>query len=448
MPGLSDYDKVRRRNDLEDEFARRAADESLRDAITLVSSRLVQLVNDADRLLGDAEGVPAQYRPSAEELVEECRNAVALLQDAPRSHPSLQGLEAALSSAERMVPVLIERANNWDMFVRIRDEASRTLEAVIAKLSQFQERTYLIPLPEGEVELQDLKHLYMDIERLRLAEKELNEHSLLLRPLLHVSQEVRFFSVDQERTEKLYEEITERLAAEITAEAQLNRTLEILTTELNHCSEELTSEDDQQKDRLSHESLLLDIIAHLENQKVIVERSAQNRRYIESSTSASLDRLMQRAQDLLEALRRAPQTSRDSAAREEYDVDAAADVLAALYPESHPYSVLAEHGFEGIPSDTDSRSEFESVDGSSSGLLSPIPDTATGIVAASHFRRQRSRWRRVLRTALPLQAMLVLLLGAACLVPHCDDEYCCQLLNNFARSFDPSLEFINGPPPF
>ncbi|EYC30059.1 hypothetical protein Y032_0005g2424 [Ancylostoma ceylanicum] len=438
----------RRRNDLEDEFARRAADESLRDAITLVSSRLVQLVNDADRLLGDAEGVPAQYRPSAEELVEECRNAVALLQDAPRSHPSLQGLEAALSSAERMVPVLIERANNWDMFVRIRDEASRTLEAVIAKLSQFQERTYLIPLPEGEVELQDLKHLYMDIERLRLAEKELNEHSLLLRPLLHVSQEVRFFSVDQERTEKLYEEITERLAAEITAEAQLNRTLEILTTELNHCSEELTSEDDQQKDRLSHESLLLDIIAHLENQKVIVERSAQNRRYIESSTSASLDRLMQRAQDLLEALRRAPQTSRDSAAREEYDVDAAADVLAALYPESHPYSVLAEHGFEGIPSDTDSRSEFESVDGSSSGLLSPIPDTATGIVAASHFRRQRSRWRRVLRTALPLQAMLVLLLGAACLVPHCDDEYCCQLLNNFARSFDPSLEFINGPPPF
>ena len=46
------------------------------------------------------------------------------------------------------------------------------------------------------------------------------------------------------------------------------------------------------------------------------------------------------------------------------------------------------------------------------------------------------------------QAMLVLLLGAACLVPHCDDEYCCQLLNNFAKSFDPSLSFVNGPPPF
>ncbi|ETN83933.1 hypothetical protein NECAME_01726 [Necator americanus] len=442
------YTVLQRRNDLEDELARQAADESIRNIVSPVSSRLVQLVNDADRLLVDAEGVAAQYRPLADELVEECRKAATVLRSAPATHPSVEELEAALSSAEYMVPALEERANKWDEFVRIRDEASKTLEAVLLALSLFQERTELIPLPYGEVELQNLKHLYADIERLRDVEKKLNELSLLLRPLLHVSQDVRFFSVDQERTEKLYEEITERLATEITAEAQLNRTLEILTTELNHCSEELTSEDDEQKDRLSHESLLLDIIAHLENQKVIVERSAQSRRYIESSTSTSLDRLMQRAQDLLEALRRAPQTSRDSAAREEYDVDAAAEVLAALYPESHPYSVLAEHGFEGIPSDTDSKSELESIDGSSSGMLSPIPDTATSIVAASHFRRQRSRWRRVLRTALPLQAMLVLLLGAACLVPHCDDEYCCQLLNNFARSFDPSLEFINGPPPF
>ncbi|KAK6060901.1 hypothetical protein COOONC_01434, partial [Cooperia oncophora] len=198
----------------------------------------------------------------------------------------------------------------------------------------------------------------------------------------------------------------------------------------------------------SHESLLQDIIAHLENQKVIVERSTQGRQFIESNTSMSLDLLMQRAQELLETLRRTPQTAHEVAAVEEYDIDAAADVLAALYPEEHPYSVLAEHGFEGIGSDTDSKSELESIGGSSSGLLSPLPETSTGLVAPSQFHRQRSRWRRVLRTALPLQAMLVLLLGAACLVPHCDDEYCCQLLNNFARSFDPSLEFINGPPPF
>ncbi|PIO68081.1 hypothetical protein TELCIR_10147 [Teladorsagia circumcincta] len=549
---------------LEAEIAQRTADEALRDAIAPVSNRLAQLVNDADRLLGDAEGVPAQYRPSAEELSNECKKAVELLRNAPKTHPSVETLETALSSAENMIPVLEDRANNWDEFVKVRDEADveldklrQPLDEVLAKprrtindakldfdvisaerqkshildgkVRRLQELSELLdPLDSAyadvrfidvdaeqtvqqyddvlnelssEIEDESLlcdsqrrsdlekelarraadeelrntitpvsvrlvelvndadrlladpegvptqyREMYGDIERLRTAEKQLNELALLLRPLLQPQQEIRFFTVDQENTEKHYEEIMERVATELTAEAQLNRTLEILTSELNQCSEELTSASGR-KDRLSHESLLQDIIAHLENQKVIVERSAQCRQYIESNTSLSLDLLMQRAQELLETLRRTPPSTYEAAA-EEYDVDAAADVLAALYPEAHPYSVLAEHGFEGIGSDTDSRSELESIGGSSSGLLSPLPETSTGPVAPSQFHRQRSRWRRVLRTALPLQAMLVLLLGAACLVPHCDDEYCCQLLNNFARSFDPSLEFINGPPPF
>ena len=121
---------------MEDELARRAADESLRDAIAPVSSRLVQLVNDADRLLGDAEGVPAQYRPTAEDLVEESKKAVTLLQDAPKSHPSVQALEAALSAAEKMIPVLEERANNWDSFVRIRDEADIELDKLRKPLDE------------------------------------------------------------------------------------------------------------------------------------------------------------------------------------------------------------------------------------------------------------------------------------------------------------------------
>ncbi|KAK6031321.1 hypothetical protein OSTOST_02532, partial [Ostertagia ostertagi] len=436
-----------RRSDMEIEMARRAADEELRNAITPVSVRLVQLVNDADRLLGDAEGVPAQYRPTADELINECRKAGELLRNAPAAHPSVEFLEVALSSAERVIPVLHERANIWNVFVKVRDDATKILESVDANLPRLQPGAALLSTSEGEDLLNYLKEMYGDIERLRTAEKQMNELALLLRPLLQPQQEIRFFTVDQENTEKHYEEIMERVATELTAEAQLNRTLEILTTELTQCSEELTSATGL-KDRLSHESLLQDIIAHLENQKVIVERSAQGRQFIESNTSISLDLLMQRAQELLETLRRAPPSTYEAAA-EEYDVDAAADVLAALYPEAHPYSVLAEHGFEGIGSDdTDSKSELESIGGSSSGLLSPLPETSTGLVAPSQFHRQRSRWRRVLRTALPLQAMLVLLLGAACLVPHCDDEYCCQLLNNFARSFDPSLEFINGPPPF
>lgn len=54
---------------------------------------------------------------------------------------------------------------------------------------------------------------------------------------------------------------------------------------------------------------------------------------------------------------------------------------------------------------------------------------------------------RVLRTALPLQLLLLLLLAIACLVPMTEDDYSCILANNFRRSLDPMLHYTDGPPP-
>ncbi|XP_063773938.1 nesprin-1 isoform X14 [Pseudophryne corroboree] len=66
---------------------------------------------------------------------------------------------------------------------------------------------------------------------------------------------------------------------------------------------------------------------------------------------------------------------------------------------------------------------------------------------ANLAERHQSFFLRVLRAAFPLQLLLLLLIGLACLVPMTEEDYSCTLSNNFARSFHPMLRYTNGPPP-
>ncbi|XP_014668311.1 PREDICTED: nesprin-1-like isoform X2 [Priapulus caudatus] len=54
---------------------------------------------------------------------------------------------------------------------------------------------------------------------------------------------------------------------------------------------------------------------------------------------------------------------------------------------------------------------------------------------------------RVVRTALPLQALMLALVGLACLIPVCKEDYSCVLQNTFAQSLDPMLRYTDGAPP-
>ncbi|XP_052391485.1 nesprin-1 isoform X1 [Carassius gibelio] len=83
---------------------------------------------------------------------------------------------------------------------------------------------------------------------------------------------------------------------------------------------------------------------------------------------------------------------------------------------------------------------------SGSGCVSSLSGSS-GSQGGAGVARCQPFLLRVLRTALPLQLLLLLIVGLTCLVPTTEQDYSCTQANNFARSFHPMLRYMNGPPP-
>ncbi|WKX91293.1 hypothetical protein Q1695_009828 [Nippostrongylus brasiliensis] len=273
-------------SEIEYQFIPKEAEDSQPE--TDLSITLRELIDEARRLMENTDGDPSRYKPCLEEIIHKCSDAEKAL-CSHKSCERAEDLRQTMVKAHDLIPDLVDHAFYWENFEREAIDATELLNSVRIALRETKPTSGLYSAACGEVLLRRLEGTHNDVERLYCAMKDLDDAALPLRHLRRVDQILRSFAVDIDSLKLLYLEAKAKLSAELATEQHLERTFKVLANKILQSRKHMKSGNISD---LDFDSLLHSTTEQLKSQKAALESLAQDRQYIESSTSWRLDRLL------------------------------------------------------------------------------------------------------------------------------------------------------------
>ncbi|PAV77529.1 hypothetical protein WR25_02554 [Diploscapter pachys] len=277
----------------------------LLEVSTIVKWRLSKIVETADQLMENPEGIPSQYAPTADQLRSEVSRAKDLIQGRDPSSDSIaHALETAIPAAENRIPQLDDGANTWEEFVRARDDADSTLDSLRQPLDAVLGKSKR-SVDEACQDFASLGTASRNIPILSEKIKYLQGLSERLNLLENAYCDVLMLNVNFEQCEKQYDEKMNDIIAEIENE-------QILTDSANHINNEIDAMlADLQNNPATreHNSNLEDhhipaLRAQLSSLEDKSAEAAGTRKHVSPGMNR-LDELRQKIQDLESALQNA-----------------------------------------------------------------------------------------------------------------------------------------------
>ncbi|ETN83934.1 hypothetical protein NECAME_01727 [Necator americanus] len=205
-----------------------------------------------------------------------------------------------------MIPVLEERANNWDAFVRIRDEADIELDKLRKPLDEVlskPRRSTNDAKKDFDVISKERKNTNILSDKVR----QLQELSELLDPLESAYADVRFIDVDAEQMEKQYDDVLNELSTEIEDENLLCDSVDHFNTEMNNICDLLAGNPSKENIENIEQFQIPALRAQLSMLKERHDEANHARKHVDpdSSRFAVLEDRMQSLDALLEDAKKA-----------------------------------------------------------------------------------------------------------------------------------------------